>query len=96
MYERNFSLKILLKLFCLFCCCHLQVQFNIFVKESYSEIGFSRGSMNRVGKTNAAKGVHNNYNAYKDFSLRETEAHICAAFMSMCDMTTMDGMLFLS
>ena len=47
--------------------------------------------MNQTGKTNAAKGVHNNYNEYKDFSNRETEAHICAAFMHMSGMATMDG-----
>ena len=47
--------------------------------------------MNQTGKTNAAKGVHKNYNEYKDFSNRETEAHICAAFMHMSGMATMDG-----
>ena len=36
-------------------------------------------------------GVHNNYNEYKDFSDRETEAHICAAFMEMSGMATVDG-----
>ena len=57
-----------------------QVQFDLFVKDSYREIGTSKASMNRTGKTNAARGggggVHNNYNEYKDFSDRETEAHI--------------------
>lgn len=33
----------------------------------------------------------NEYNEYKDFSDRETEAHICAAFMEMLGMVTMDG-----
>ena len=48
----------------------LQVQFELFVKDSFSEVGTSKASMNRTGKTNAAKGVHNNYNEYKDFSDR--------------------------
>ena len=61
------------------------------MKDSYSEIGTSKASMNRRGKTNAARGVHNNYNEYKDFSDRATEAHICAAFMEMSGMATVDG-----
>ena len=36
-------------------------------------------------------GSTTNYNEYKDFSDRETEAHICAAFMEMSGMTTVDG-----
>ena len=68
-----------------------QVQFDLFVKDSYTEIGTSKAKMNRTGKTNAARGVHNNYNEYKDFSDRETEAHICAAFMEMSGMATVDG-----
>jgi hypothetical protein len=47
----------------------------MFVKDtSVGEIGTSRASMNRTGKTNAAKGVHNHYNEYKDFHSRELEA----------------------
>lgn len=72
--------------------CFFQVQFELFVKDSYSEIGTSKASMNRTGKTNASKGVHNYYNEYKEFSDRETEAHICAAFMQMSGMATMNGM----
>ena len=59
--------------------------------ESAAELGTSRASMNRCGKTNAAKGVHNHYNEYKDFHLREIEAHICASFMTMCGMSTING-----
>lgn len=70
---------------------NFQVQFDLFVKDSYSEIGTSKASMNRTGKTNAAKGVHNFYNEYKEFSDRETEAHICAAFMQMSGMTRVNG-----
>ena len=71
------------------------MQFELFVKDSYSEIGTSKAStcMNRTGKTNAARGLHNNYNEYKDFSDRETEAHVCAAFMEMSGMATVDGKL---
>lgn len=72
---------------------NFQVQFDLFVKDSYSEIGTSKATMNRTGKTNAAKGVHNFYNEYKEFSDRETQAHICAAFMQMSGMTTVNGRL---
>jgi len=57
---------------------------------SAAEIGTSRASINRTGKTNAAKGVHNHYNEYKDFHAREVEAHICASFMHMCNMSDID------
>ena len=49
--------------------------------------------MNPTGKTNTAKGVHNFYNEYKEFSDKETEAHICAAFMQMSGMITVNGRL---
>ena len=65
----------------------------MFVKDvSAKELGTSRASINRTGKTNAAKGVHNHYNEYKDFHSREVEAHICASFMDMCGMSKIDGM----
>lgn len=60
--------------------------------KSAAEVGTSRASMNRCGKTNAAKGVQNHYNEYKDFHAREMEAHICAFFMDMCGMTSVNGM----
>jgi len=63
----------------------------MFVKDSAQELGTSRASMNRCGKTNASKGVHNHYNEYKDFHDREIEAHICAAFMNMSQMTSIEG-----
>lgn len=72
---------------------NFQVQFDLFVKDSYSEIGTSKATMNRTGKKNGTKGVHNFYNEYKEFSDRETEAHICAAFMQMSGMTTVNGRL---
>lgn len=66
----------------------------MFVKHSSSaEVGTSRSSMNRTGKTNASKGVHNHYNEYKEFHQREVEAHICASFMQMLEMKKVDGML---
>ena len=69
-----------------------QIEFNIFSSHSsVSEIGTSRASMNRTGKTNASKGVENHYNEYKEFHLCETEAHICASFMEMCGMLNMEG-----
>jgi len=65
----------------------------MFVKdESAAEVCTSRASMNRCGKSNAAKGVHNNYNEYKEFHLREVEAHICASFMEMCGMANIEGL----
>ena len=47
--------------------------------------------MNRIFKTNAAKGVNKHYNEYKEFHAREVEAHVCASFMAMSGMTTFDG-----
>ena len=65
----------------------------MFVKHSSSaEVGTSRSSMNRTGKTNAAKDVHNHYNEYKEFHQCEVEAHICASFMQMLGMKKVDGM----
>ena len=55
---------------------------------SATEVGTSRASMNRTMKTNAAKGVQNNYNEYKEFHQREVEGH---AFMEMNKMNSMDG-----
>ena len=59
--------------------------------DSAAQIGTSKASMNRCGKTNAAKGVHNHYNEYKDFHSREVEGHVCASFMMMCGMSKMNG-----
>ena len=68
------------------------ILFNLtFLSEmSAKEIGTSRASMNRTGKTRAAQGVKKHYNEYKDFLQREVEAHICASFMEMLDMKTLD------
>ena len=53
---------------------------------SAAEVGTTRASINRTGKTNAAKGVENHYNEYSEFHAREIEAHICASFMEMTGM----------
>lgn len=64
----------------------------MFVDHSSSaEIGTSRASINRTGKTNAAKGVENHYNEYSEFHAREIEAHICASFMEMVGMHKISG-----
>lgn len=58
---------------------------------SAAEIGTTRASINRTGKTNAAKGVENDYNEYSEFHARETEAHICVSFIEMTRMQTIRG-----
>ena len=70
----------------------LSNRFDLFVSEmSAKEMGTSRASMNRTGKTRAAQGVKKHYNEYKDFLQREVDAHICASFMEMLDMKNLDG-----
>ena len=51
-------------------------------------MGTSCASMNRTGKSNAKKGPEVDYNAFKDFIDRETEAHISRwmIFAGMADM----------
>lgn len=67
-------------------------EFKMFVDHSSAaEIGTSRASINRTGKTNASKGVENHYNEYSEFHARETEAHICASFMEMAGMHKITG-----
>ncbi|KXJ11341.1 hypothetical protein AC249_AIPGENE23188 [Exaiptasia diaphana] len=58
---------------------------------SASEVGTTMASINRTGKSNAAKDCHNHYNEYNEFHSRETEAHICASFMEKMKMDTMDA-----
>ena len=70
----------------------LQTEFETFVQaKSATEVGTSAASINRTGKTKARKGVHSNYNEYKEFHEREVEAHICAAFMEMSSMSKLEG-----
>ena len=47
--------------------------------------------MNRNGKTNAKKGPDEDYNAYKEFFDRETEAHIIAQWMIFAGMQKHEG-----
>ena len=69
-----------------------QVEYEMFVdKSSASEIGTSHASINRTGKTNAAKGVQSHYNEYKDFHKCEVEGHILAAFMEFSGMSNIEG-----
>ena len=58
---------------------------------SANEVGTTRASINRTGKTNAAKGVEKHFNEYSEFHARETEAHICASFMEMIGMKSPTG-----
>jgi hypothetical protein len=57
---------------------------------SAGELGTTRSNLNRTGKTTAAQGIDKKYNEYKEFNDREVEAHICAVFMEMSDMVTME------
>ena len=83
--HRNYVKKILYILHILL------IEFDRFVRNSSAgELGTTRSNMNRTGKTTAAQGIEKKYDEYKEFNDRETEAHICAAFMEMSDMSTMD------
>ncbi|KAK3728962.1 hypothetical protein QZH41_016825 [Actinostola sp. cb2023] len=69
-----------------------EVENNLFFKrESAAELGTTCASMNRTGKTNAKKGPHVDYNAFKDFNDREVEAHIIASFMTFLGIDSLDG-----
>ena len=47
---------------------------------SAAEIGTTRASINRTGKTNAAKGVENHYNEYSKFHARDRGPHMCIIY----------------
>lgn len=65
----------------------------MFVDEaSAKEIGTSRASMNRTGKTRA-QGVKKKFNECKDFHQNEITAHILASFMEMHNIKSLEGML---
>ncbi len=71
----------------------IKLEFKMFVNHSsVEERGTTRASINRTGKTNAAKGAENHFNEYSEFHAREIEAHICASFMEMIEMQTINGM----
>ena len=60
-----------------------------FKEESAGQFGTMCASMNRTAKTNAQKGPDKDYNAFKDFLMRETEAHIIAMWMKFSGMQNM-------
>lgn len=61
---------------------------------SAGELDTSMASINRTGKSNAAKGVENHYNEYSEFHLRETEGHVVASFMEIMGMKNMEGSIY--
>jgi len=58
-----------------------------FKDSSAAEIGTTCASMNRTRKSNAEK----DYNAYRDFTDRDTEAHIVARWMKFVGMASLEG-----
>ena len=54
----------------------------IFQKDSASEFGTAMWSMNVLGTTNAKKGPHKAYNAYKEYSDKELNAQIVEMTMT--------------
>lgn len=52
--------------------------------------------MNRNGKINAKKGPDKDYNAYKEFFDRETEAHVLAKWMDFAGMKNFEGSYYLN
>ena len=62
-----------------------------FKDSSAAEIGTTCASMNRTRKSNAKKGPEKDYNAYRDFTHRETEAHIVARWMKFVGMASLEG-----
>lgn len=64
----------------------------MFFKEgSSAQIGTMCASMNRTGKSNAKKGPDKDYNSFKEFMDRETEAHILVRWMKFTGMTSLQG-----
>lgn len=69
-----------------------QIENKIFFKDdSAAEVGTTRATINRTGKTNAKKGAAD-YNSYKEFHEREVEGHVIASFMVYSGMHSMEGM----
>lgn len=70
------------------------MEYDIFYKpESCGELGTTKASMNRTGKTNASAGPKKKYNEYKEFHNCEVAAHVCASFMEMTGMSNYKGNL---
>ena len=73
-----------------------QLEFKMFVDHSSAaEVGTTYASINRTGKTNAAKGVESHYNEYSEFHMREIEGHILASFMELFGMKDTSGKIHL-
>lgn len=71
------------------------MKYKMFVDHSSAgELDISMASINRTGKSNAAKGVENHYNEYSEFHLRETEGHVVASFMEIMGMKNMEGSIY--
>lgn len=63
------------------------MEYKIFVDySSVGELGTTIARTSCTGKSNAAKGIENHFNKYREFHLKETEAHVVASFMAMMDM----------
>lgn len=58
---------------------------------SAAEVGTSHASMNRSGKSNAKKDPDKDYNTYKEFFDRESEAHVITRWMHFAGMTSFEG-----
>lgn len=58
---------------------------------SASDVGTTSASINRTGKSNAAKGIESHYNEYQEFHQCEVKAHILASFMEMFGMKDLNG-----
>ena len=62
-----------------------------FKKGSPAQIGTMCASMNGTGKSNAKKGPDKDYNSFKEFMDRETEARILVRWMKFTGMTSLQG-----
>ena len=72
--------------------CLYEVNNKIFLKqESAAQIGTSYASMTRTSSSNAKQGPKRNYNAFKDFHMSESEAHILASWMEFVGIKSLDG-----
>ena len=60
-------------------------------KDSGKEFGTVNWSMNFLYSSNAKKGPHSNYNAYKDFSDKELDSQICTMAMEYFNMDFFSG-----
>ena len=69
---------------------NFQICFKVFFKDaSAGEIGTMSASMNRTAKTNAKKGPDKDYNAFQEFTIRETEAHVLARWLNFTGMDSL-------